>query len=235
MTPPAVTKPTSLRPLAENLWIKSYPLSVLGTQHGRNVTLIRLASGKVVVHSMAPFTSADVAEMQSPGPTSWLLEAMLLHDTYARAGRDAFPNVPFLAPPGFTEVVEFPTTSLLPAPGEWQGEIEVFAVAGAPILNEHLCLHVPTRTLIVADLVFNFAPDERGWDRFFHRHVVGFKRYPGMSRVFRLLIKDRAAFRASMRRVMAADFDRIVVGHGEVIERDGKALLTRALADAGLG
>jgi len=228
------TAPTSLRPLAENLWIKSYPLSILGTQHGRNVTLIRLASGKVVVHSMAPFSRADVAEMQSLGPTGWLLEAMLLHDTYAREGRDAFPGVQFLAPPGFSEAVAFPTTPMRPAPGEWQGEIEVFALAGVPRLNEHLCVHVPTRTLIVADLVFNFAPDERGWDRFFHRHIVGFKRYPGMSRVFRFCIKDRAAFRASLEPILAADFDRIIVGHGQVIERDGKALLTRALADAGV-
>lgn len=229
--------PTSSSPraLAENLWLASYPLSVLGTQHGRNVTLIRLASGKVVVHSMAPFTAAEVGEMQALGPASWLVEAMLLHDTYAREGRDAFSGVPFLGPPGFSEVVGFSTSPLLPTPREWVGEIEVFAIGGAEKLKEHVCLHVPTRTLIVADLVFNFATNERGWDRFFHRYLAGFKRYPGMSRIFRICIQDRAAFRASLVPIMAADFDRIIVGHGSVIERDGKALLARALADAGVG
>ena len=226
---------SSPRPLAENLWLASYPLSVLGTQHGRNVTLIRLASGKVVVHSMAPFTAEGVAEMQALGPVGWVMEAMLLHDTYAREGREAFPSVPFLGPPGFSEVVKFSTSPLLPVPPEWAGEIEVFAIGGAPKLQEHVCLHVPTRTLIVADLVFNFAPNERGWDRFFHRYLAGFKRYPGMSRIFRICISDHTAFRASLVPVMAADFDRIIVGHGSVIERDGKALLARALADAGVG
>ena len=93
---------------------------------------------------------------------------------------------------------------------------------------------MPTRTLIVADLVFNFSTDETAWNHFFHRYIMGIKRYPGMSRIFRFCIKDRSAFRTSMTAVLAADFDRIIVGHGRVIERDGKALLRRALDDAGV-
>jgi hypothetical protein len=86
--------------------------------------------------------------------------------------------------------------------------------------------------LIVADLIFNFPADERGWNRFFHRHIAGFKRYLGLSRIFRLCISDRGAFRASVEKVLEADFNRIIVGHGDTIEKGGKALLRRALADA---
>ena len=159
---------------------------------------------------------------------------MMLHDTFARQGRDTFPDTPFLAPDGFDKVVNFATQPLLPAPSEWSGELEVFPLAGLPRLKEYLFLHVPTRTLIVADLVFNFSPDETAWNHFFHRYITGIKRYPGMSRIFRLCLQDRSAFRTSMTTVLAADFDRIIVGHGRVIERDGKALLKRALDDAGV-
>ena len=55
-----------------------------------------------------------------------------------------------------------------------------------------------------------------------------------MSRIFRLCIKDHAAFRASISKIVAADFDRIIVGHGNVIEKDGKRLLRQALADAAM-
>jgi hypothetical protein len=131
-------------------------------------------------------------------------------------------------------VVNFATQPLLPAPAQWSGELEVFPVAGVPRLKEHLFLHVPSRTLIVADLLFNFAPEEKGWDYFFHRYIVGIKRYPGISRIFRLCIRDRSAFRTSMTALLTADFDRIIVGHGRVVDRDGKALLRRALEGAGL-
>lgn len=222
-----------MKRITENLWLLSYPLSVLGTQHGRNVTVIRLTSGKLILHSMAPFTAADVMNIHAVGQPTWLVEAMLLHDTYAADGQKTFPGLPFLAPPGFTEVVKFPTLPLLPIPPEWADEVAVFPIAGAPMLKEHAFLHLPSRTLIVADLIFNFRPDERGWERFFHRYVAGFRRYPGMSRIFKLCIKDKVAFEASMAAILAQDFDRIIVGHGEVIETNGKALLQRGLQDAG--
>ena len=55
-----------------------------------------------------------------------------------------------------------------------------------------------------------------------------------MTRVFRFMIKDRAAFHASLQKMFAWDFDRIICGHNEVVEKDGKAKLRQALADAGL-
>lgn len=224
-----------MRQLADNLWLLHYPLSVLGAELGRNATVIRLASGRTVIHSMAPFTDAHREAIRALGAPGWLLEAMLMHDTYAREGRAAFPDIPFLAPPGFEKTVGFPTQPIAPAPAEWRGELEVLPIEGMPLLREHALLHVPTRTLIVADLVFNFGPEDRGWSWFFHRYIAGLKRYPAMSRPFRLCIRDRPAFRASVDELMARDFDRVIVAHGEVIERDGKALLRRALADAGYG
>lgn len=216
--------------LAENLWTLSFPLQVLGTQHGRTVTVIRLSSGKLVVHSMAPFLPGHLAQIRECGEPGWLVEAMLLHDTYAAEGPQSFPGLPFLGPPGFSEIVKFPVADLLPTPPEWGDELEVIALEGIPRLKEHLFFHRPSRTLIVADLIFNFDPAERGWDRWFHRHLAGFRRYPGMSRIFRWCIADREALRASLERVYAWDFDRIIPGHGRVIESGGKAALRQALA-----
>lgn len=223
-----------MKQLAENLWIKGYPLSVLGTRHGRNVTVIRLEDGRLVIHSMAPFPAADLEGIRSLGEPAWLLESMLLHDTYAKEGHDLFPELPFLGPPGFSEVVGFSTEPLFPPPMEWAGQIEVIPIRGAPKLEEHAVLHVASKTLIVADLIFNFSSDESGWNHVFHRYIAGFKRYPGMSRVFKFFIDDKEAFRASIDEILGKDFDRIIVGHGNVIETDGKALLRRGLEDAGV-
>ncbi len=223
-----------MKQLDENIWIECYPLSVLGAACGRNVTVVRLQSGLLVVHSMAPFSAWDVAQIRAIGEPGWLMEATMFHDTYAKQGRVAFPGIPFLGPGGFQRLVDFSAQLLLPAPPEWRGELEVFPVGGLPRPREHVCLHVPSRTLIVADLLFNFPPGENGWDRFFRRYLAGLKRYPAMSRIFRFCIRNRNAFRVSMATICALDFDRIVVGHGSAIERNGKELLTRALDDAGL-
>lgn len=218
--------------IAPNLRVIHYPLSVLGTQHGRTVSVIRLASGKLVIHSTAPFTKADVARIHAFGEPAWLVEAMLLHDTYAAEGRQHFPGLPFLGPPGFGKVVKFPVSPLIPPPVEWVGEIQAVRMRGAPKLEEHVFLHVPSRTLIVADLVFNFSEQERGWERFFHRHIAGFKRYPGMSRIFKWCVSDRIAFRESVSEILQLDFDRIIPGHGRIIASGGKQELRRAMVAA---
>jgi hypothetical protein len=44
-----IVPPREMKQLADNLWIKRYPLSVLGTDHGRTVTILRLRSGKLIV------------------------------------------------------------------------------------------------------------------------------------------------------------------------------------------
>lgn len=218
--------------LAPDLWTLHYPLSVLGTRHGRTVTVMRLSSGKLVIHSMAPFSKADVAAIRELGEPGWLVEAMLLHDTYAAEGRERFPGVPFLGPPGFGEIVKFPVQPLLPLRSWWSDEIRVIQLKGAPKLEEHVFLHVPSRTLIVADLIFNFRPDEEGWDRFFHRNIAGFKRYPGVSRIFKWFVTDKVAFRESLAELLEWDFDRIIPGHGEVIESGGREKLWQAMVDA---
>lgn len=219
-----------LNPIDRNLWTLRYPLKVLGTDHGRTVSVIRLACGRLVIHSMAPFTAGDVAAIRELGEPGWLIEAMLLHDTYSAQGRAAFPGPPFLAPAGFGRVVDFPVSELGEGPVEWGDELECYRLEGAPRLEEHACFHRPTRTLIIADLLFNFPPDESGWNRFFHRHVAGIRSYPGTSRIFRAFIRDRPAFKTSLEQVMDWDFDRIIPGHGEIIETGGKAVL-RTIAD----
>lgn len=50
------------------------------------------------------------------------------------------------------------------------------------------------------------------------------------SRVWWFATRDRAAAASSVRRMLAADFDRVVMAHGEVLESDARARMTTALA-----
>lgn len=222
-----------MQELAHNLWIKTYPLHVLGENHGRVVTLIRLNSGELIIHSTAPFTTEDVAKIKSLGRPTWLVEAMLLHDTYSREGQESFPFIPYLAPEGFSDLVHLPTRPLLPAPSAWKGQVEVLLIDGMPKILEHVFLHVSSKTLIVGDLVFHFEP-ATGWTKFFRRYLMGLTRNPDLSRLYPLCIKDRAAFNRSIQTLLSWDFDRIIVGHQLVVETGGKKKLREALEGKGL-
>ena len=44
-----------------------------------------------------------------------------------------------------------------------------------------------------------------------------------------MAIKDKAAFQRSVKTLTTWEFDRIIVGHGEILETDGKRRLEEAL------
>jgi hypothetical protein len=53
----------------------------------------------------------------------------------------------------------------------------------------------------------------------------------GPSRAFRyVMMKDARALRASIDRILAWDFERVTVAHGEVLESGGRAALRASFA-----
>jgi len=164
----------------------------------------------LIIHSTAKFTPEDISEIREFGDPAWLIEATNFHDTYAKDGREAFPPV------------------------EWGGEIDVICIEGMPKVQEHVVYHRPSKTLIVADLLFNIAPDAGWWTHSFLRATAGIQIYPGMSRLFRHFIKNRTAFAQSMQIIAALDFDRIVVAHGNPIVDNAKSTFLELLAKHGL-
>jgi glyoxylase-like metal-dependent hydrolase (beta-lactamase superfamily II) len=51
------------------------------------------------------------------------------------------------------------------------------------------------------------------------------------SRLWHALIKDKDAFGQSMQRIMELDFDRIIPGHGELIETNAKPIFEKAFTE----
>ena len=221
--------------VAENLWTLQYPLTELGAHINRTVTIIRLRSGELVIHSSAPFSPADFTAIQALGRPAFLVEATTAHDTFAKEGRAAFPGVPYLAPEGFSEIVGFPTQPLDPPPAAWDGELAVLELTGkVEKMREYALLHRPTRTLIVADLAFHVTSAAGLGQRIFAvAGLIGGKDHDtAMPRLEKLGVKDKAAFERSLEALLAWDFDRVIVGHGDVVET-GKAALEEALREAG--
>lgn len=211
----------------------AYPLKMLGADLRRNVTIIRLRSGKLVIHSTGPFSPEDVAKIRELGEPGWILDGILRHDTFARDGREAFPTIPYLAPEGFAKEVGFPTQPIVPAPAEWDGELLALEIQGAPIARDIAMLHVPSRTLILTELLFNFGSGESLWTKLLLNAAIGFHHHPGMTRPVKWGVKDKAAFQQSLATILSWDFDRVIVGHGDVIESGGKEKVREGLQAAG--
>jgi hypothetical protein len=224
-----------LKNLAPDLWMMTFPLVMLGVDLRRNVTILRLSTGKLVIHSTAPFSLVDIEVIRNLGEPAWLVDVLLRHDTFATQGHAAFPEASYVAPEGF-EAGEIATLPLIPAPAEWDREIEVAPILGAPAFSEIVMLHRASRTLIVGDLLFNFDGRQDLLTKVFLKvGSVGGKHDPGMTRPFKNAIEDEAAFAQSIRGILEWDFDRVIVGHGVPIRSGGKEKLRATFHNAGIG
>lgn len=221
-----------LTPLADDLWVADEPLHRLGIDFGHRMTVIRGSGGGLVVHSPIAYSDELAAELAALGPVRAVLAPSLFHDLYFPGWLDGYPQARFLCAPGFRAAhPELPFHGDISAAmmADLDAGLQVELIEGMPRVNECVFLHHPSRTLIVADLVFNFDRGFGPWGKFFltinqvHGRV-------GCSRLFRLFVRDRARFVASVQRLLDLDFDRVVVGHGTVIDAGGREILRRAYA-----
>ncbi|MGF1452031.1 MAG: hypothetical protein ACFB21_08175 [Opitutales bacterium] len=213
---------------SHELWALDYPLKLFGAELGRRVTLIRLKNKKLVVHSTAPFSAEDVDQIRALGEPAAMADATNFHDTFARQGRAAFPDVRYFAPPGFPLTRDLGAEAFEAGTDIWGDELQWHTIDGLWGLNETACLHPASRTLILADMFVNF-PRATGWTRFFFRHLVFVRRWPEIDWLFRSAIRDREAFGQSVQTILSWDFDRLIPAHGDIIDTGAKPVMEERL------
>lgn len=208
----------TLRALDRDLWCLDADLRVQAGFHlPVRMTVIRLADGGLWLHSPIAIDDATAAELDALGPVRHIVAPSLLHHLFAGAAHERWPAAQLHAPASLG--VKRPALTIgrpLAEDGRWP-EITIMAIAGAPKIDEHVFLHRPSGTLIVTDLLFNVHEVPGLLSPLILRLVGAWKRL-AQSRIWRSMVKDRAAASASAGRVMAQEFHRLVPAHGRILE-----------------
>ncbi len=220
-------KDGQLREVAENLWEVSQPLPVAGINFGHRMTVARLASGELVVHSPVAWNAELEAELRVLGDPRYFVAPSRFHDLFWASWSEKMRGSRFYGVPGMRRRFSFMETLAEGGKDPWGSELERVSLAGMPWANENVFLHSPSRTLIVADMLFNLGEPGPALSRIMMR-VFGISAHAGTSRFYRFAIRDRPAFWESLRQVMDLEFDRIIVGHGENVSRHGREVLREA-------
>lgn len=219
-----------MRQIDTNLWVVERPLRFVGgVELGARMTVVRLADGSLFLHSPVALDDALRAELQALGTPRYVVAPNRFHHLFAGAYRDVFPECRLYVAPGLPEKrPDLHYAAVLPAEAStpWLGEIDQELFAGLPMMNEVVFLHRASRTLLVCDLAFHLGPEAPWLTRVCFRLVGGYDRF-GPTVVERLLIRDRVAARASLERILAWDFDRVIVAHGKILEQGGREGMRR--------
>lgn len=216
-----------LRELAENLWVAERPQRFYGLEVGARMTVIRLADGSLLVHSPLALDAALRRALDVRGPVRFVVAPNRFHHLYAGDLLRAYPEARLWVAPGVERKrpdLAFVDVLGDEAPAEWRNQVDQVFFRGRPLENEVVFLHRRSRTLVLCDLAFNFGPRAPATTRLVMRLVGGYGRF-GPSRIDPFIIRDRIAARRSLERILAWDFDRVVIAHGEVLESGGRGAL----------
>ena len=216
-----------LRRLADDVWVTERPQRFFGLPVGARMTVIRLSGGRLLLHSPLPLDAALRVELDALGRVACAVAPNRLHHLYAGDVVRTYPEARLWVAPGLPEKrPDLVHAGVLgdEAPVEWRGELEQAFFRGRPYENEVAFFHPATRTLILCDLAFNFGPRDAWPTRVLMSLLRSYGKL-GPSKLDPLLIRDRAAARASLDRILAWDFDRVIVAHGDVQESGGYVLM----------
>ena len=221
----------ALTEITTHLWRAEQPLKFSGAEVGARMVVVRLQGDRLLLHSPIRPTAEVRAEVDALGKVSYLVAPNSYHHLFVRPWAEAYPAAETFVAPGLPK--KRPDLRhqgvLSDAPGPWAPELEHRLWRGAPMMQEVDFFHPASRTLIVTDLVHNFVEDRPLSTRIFFGLMGGWR---GLRTTLldKIVNRDRRAAKESLERVLAWDFDRIVMAHGEVLESGGRAELARAYA-----
>jgi hypothetical protein len=220
----------ALEKLDEGLWVVAAPHTFLGLHLGTRMTVLRLRGGGLFLHSVVAMTGPLRTAVEALGPVQHIVLPDLYHHLYVGPWAQAYPKARVHAPPGMArkrpDLRIDAELSEVPHP-DWAGELKHIFVAGCG-LGETVFVHPRTRTLLVADLLENFPRGSRHWLTGLYLRAAGLQGRVGFSSLLRWLYRDRPRARASLERIYAEDFERILLAHGDVIPSGGKEALRLA-------
>lgn len=191
-----------------------------GMRMGTRMTVVRKPNGGLWIHSPIELDDSTASEIEALGPVEEIVSPNLFHHLFLKGALERWPDAVFFASEGLAaKRPDLPSARTLEPGEDWLGCFDVLALGGMPRFQEHVFFHKPSRTLIVTDLIFNEPAGHTAATRLFFR-VFGTYGRLSVSRLFRSIIRDKAAFGASLRPVLEIDADRVVMAHGKVLEEN---------------
>lgn len=192
---------------------------------------VRRTPAGLILWSPVAIDDELAAALRRLGPVTTIVAPNLFHYAHVAAAKARYPEARVLAPEGLrTKRPDVPIDSALAQGTSLGGGCSVHAVEGSAVVSEFVMHDAETKTLTVTDLVFNVrqAHNFRSW--FVFRVLAGTLGDVGQSRLWKSFVKDSAAASKSMLALNELPFERLIVGHGEIVEDGGQESLAHATA-----
>jgi hypothetical protein len=224
-----------LQAFAENVWIADGPLvRDMGFTFTTRMTIVKLWDGSLWIDSPVPVPFDTLNSITEMGPVRYLVAATPRHVWRLESWHTLFPQAQLWAahPTLLTlQKAHLPLAGFLgdEPPESWAADFDQLVFKGNPLSSEVFFFHRKAHTVILDDLI-QVNPVVKGEpirNALFKLEGV---LYPngGVGLEIRLTFINRKLARQSLAKVLDWDFDKLIIAHGDCIEKDAKQYVERA-------
>lgn len=224
-----------LKPVAESVWIvDSGPIHAMGLPIPVRMTVVRLGSGDVWLHSPTPFSESLRVEIERIGSIRHLVAPNVAHWSFLKDWQARCDRAVTWAAPGLRQRTPVKKSGVSldhdlgpTAPAAWESDIDQIIVPGGFGVNEVAIFHRVSSTLVLTDLIENFEPEKINPLLRPLVRVAGAMAPNGQAPIhLRFAINgQRQAAAAAARRILDWAPERVIFAHGRWFESNGTAQL----------
>lgn len=214
----------------DKIWALDRPVWFSGARLRARSTVVRLDDGSLLLHTPAPPTDALAEQLRTLGPVRWLVVPNCWHHLGAPAAAAYFPEAQVVGPASAqsrNEALRLHLDIHDATFGERVPELEALPLRGVPFWDETVLYHRPTQTLLGADIVC-WANAKDHWTWRCGARLTGCYEQVRVPPDARKKISDKAAAARSIQSMLERPAQRLIIGHGGVIEDGWRDRLARA-------
>jgi hypothetical protein len=220
----------TMKKIAENIFTYEYSAKIMpGVHFPVSSSFIELKNNKLMVISPGPFEQKMIRKIITKYSTVYCVAPNALHYKHLKSFNALFPEIDIYGPSSLTGKQPWLSEKILSLDSlneKLKGQVLFFPILGNSLLDETAFYCRQSKSLIVTDLFFNMKnpmPLGRKWIL----SLVGAKNKIAQSKLVKNSIKDKEAYVRSVKPLGELDCQRIIVGHGHIVE--GAAEIKKAL------
>ena len=218
------------------IWLCSYGVKYFAAKLDARMAVIRLRDGRLMLHSPCEITPELAQQIKSLGEVAYIVGPSNFHYLHVPSAQAAFPDAKTWICPGIEQKrpdMQYDFMLDDTPPPDWADELDQVLVRGSRWMWEVAFFHRASQTLSLVDLIENITDAtprvnwvlKLWWKGLFR---MWNKALPAPE--YRMGWKDKAAAKASLKRILAWDFKRIILAHGDLVETDARQMAETAWA-----
>lgn len=217
----------------ENIWFVRAPLSLGGVQVTTQMSIIKNGDDKILLISPVEISPALKEEILRLGQVCWIVAPNNFHHFYIQSALNAFPSAQLLCPQGLGKKrKDLPAHNIIDVSDQavWGEDLIALQIYHSGLVDEHVFLHKPSKTLVLTDLFMLFNENSNFVTKVICVLVGVSTRQVKMSRMMKLLYRDKNLLRDSFQKILSWDFQRVHLAHSRNIEENARAQIQQAMS-----